>query len=485
MENLISLVNKIQRACTALGDHGEESTLPTLWDSLPAIAVVGGQVKEAVYTRLCSTKSILTVNGKFPGPTIYTRRGETVCVKVYNKSKYNITLHWHGVKQPRYPWSDGPEYITQCPIQPGARFIQKVIFSVEEGTLRWHAHSDWARATVHGAIVVYPKRGSTYPFPRPNSDVLILLGEWWNRDVDDVYREFLASGGAPNVSDAYTINGQPGDLYPCSKAGTFRLFAFCGETILLRIINAAMNQIMFFSISNHPITVVASDASYTKPLTRTYIAISPGQTMDVLLQANQGPNRYYMAARTYSSGTGVAYDNTTTTAILQYYNVGYNFSHPPSLPTLPYYNDTIAALNFTTRLWSRNLRAYPHDLPLHVTTRMFSTVSVNALPCEAGRTCKGPNGTRLRSSMSNISFVLPRVDILEAYYYHLRGFFGRRFPYLPPLFFNFTAEYEPLVPEIPRLSTQVKILEYNETVEMVLQGTNLVAGIDHPMHLHG
>ncbi|GAB2291100.1 hypothetical protein Dimus_025358 [Dionaea muscipula] len=43
MENLISLVNKIQRACTALGDYGEESALPTLWDSLPSIAVVGGQ----------------------------------------------------------------------------------------------------------------------------------------------------------------------------------------------------------------------------------------------------------------------------------------------------------------------------------------------------------------------------------------------------------------------------------------------------------
>ncbi|KAJ7010474.1 hypothetical protein NC653_001041 [Populus alba x Populus x berolinensis] len=43
MENLISLVNKIQRACTALGDHGEASALPTLWDSLPSIAVVGGQ----------------------------------------------------------------------------------------------------------------------------------------------------------------------------------------------------------------------------------------------------------------------------------------------------------------------------------------------------------------------------------------------------------------------------------------------------------
>ncbi|OAY83129.1 Dynamin-related protein 5A [Ananas comosus] len=43
MDNLISLVNKIQRACTALGDQGEDSALPSLWDSLPAIAVVGGQ----------------------------------------------------------------------------------------------------------------------------------------------------------------------------------------------------------------------------------------------------------------------------------------------------------------------------------------------------------------------------------------------------------------------------------------------------------
>ncbi|MFQ6619878.1 hypothetical protein Gotur_000713 [Gossypium turneri] len=39
--SMMSWIHK--RACTALGDHGEESALPTLWDSLPAIAVVGGQ----------------------------------------------------------------------------------------------------------------------------------------------------------------------------------------------------------------------------------------------------------------------------------------------------------------------------------------------------------------------------------------------------------------------------------------------------------
>lgn len=45
MESLIGLVNRIQRACTALGDYGGgDSTFSSLWDALPSVAVVGGQV---------------------------------------------------------------------------------------------------------------------------------------------------------------------------------------------------------------------------------------------------------------------------------------------------------------------------------------------------------------------------------------------------------------------------------------------------------
>eukprot|EP00268_Persea_americana_P038808 TRINITY_DN3844_c0_g1_i9.p1 TRINITY_DN3844_c0_g1~~TRINITY_DN3844_c0_g1_i9.p1 ORF type:complete len:614 (-),score=135.94 TRINITY_DN3844_c0_g1_i9:341-2182(-) len=43
MESLIGLVNRIQRACTVLGDHGGDNALPTLWEALPSVAVVGGQ----------------------------------------------------------------------------------------------------------------------------------------------------------------------------------------------------------------------------------------------------------------------------------------------------------------------------------------------------------------------------------------------------------------------------------------------------------
>ncbi|XP_022880563.1 laccase-15-like [Olea europaea var. sylvestris] len=303
------------------------------------------------YTRLCSNKSILVVNGQFPGPTIYATEGDTIVVDVYNRARENVTIHWHGVKQPRYPWSDGPEFITQCPIQPGSKFSQKIILSDEIGTLWWHAHSDWSRATVHGAIIIYPKKKNNYTFPTPDAEVPIILGEWWKSDIQAVLTEFLNSGADPNSSDAFLINGQPGDLYPCSRLDTFKLTVEYGKTYLIRMINAVMNNIMFFSIANHSVTVVGSDASYTKPIISDYIIISPGQTIDFLLKANQKPSRYYMAAHVYATQN--------------------------------------------------------------------------------------------------------------------------------------TAQFVPQALWRPRNGTEVRVLDYNSTVEIVFQGTNTVAGIDHPMHLHG
>ncbi|KAA8537992.1 hypothetical protein F0562_027428 [Nyssa sinensis] len=443
------------------------------------------QVKETPYTRLCSTKNILTVNGQFPGPTLYAHKGDTFYVDVYNKGNVNITIHWHGVKQPRNPWSDGSEYITQCPIQPGGKFSQKIVLSMEEGTLWWHAHSDWSRATVHGVIIVYPKHGTSYPYVKPHTEVPIILGEWWKSDIRAVESEFLRTGGNPDTSDALTINGQPGDLYPCSKPGTFKLVVEHGKTYLLRMANVGMTDLFFFGIAKHQITVVGTDGTYTKPLKSDYITISPGQTMDVLLQGNQPPDHYYMAAKAYVSTVGVPYDNTSTTAIVQYKGK-YTPSSPPPLPHLPPYNDTNASATFTGSLRSLASIDHPSTVPLNMTTKLIFTVSVNTVPCANNNSCAGPNGTRLAASVNNISFYAPsNIDIREAYYKHINGVYGDKFPNIPPLIFNFTADYLPLVLEIPQRGTEVKVLEYNSAVELVLQGTNFVEGADHPMHLHG
>lgn len=93
------------------------------------------------------------------------------------RGRFSLTLiSRHGVREPRNPWSDGPENITQCPIPPGTSLLQEIDFTTEEGTLWWHAHSDWSRATVHGAIIIFPAIGTSYPYPRPHAEETIVLG---------------------------------------------------------------------------------------------------------------------------------------------------------------------------------------------------------------------------------------------------------------------------------------------------------------------
>ena len=83
----------------------------------------------------------------------------------------------HGVRQLRTGWADGPAYITQCPIQPGQSYVYNFTITGQRGTLLWHAHILWLRATVHGAVVILPKRGVLYPFPKPHHENVVVLGE--------------------------------------------------------------------------------------------------------------------------------------------------------------------------------------------------------------------------------------------------------------------------------------------------------------------
>ncbi|XP_047975266.1 laccase-14-like [Salvia hispanica] len=439
------------------------------------------ELVNSLHTKLCSNKTMLTINGQSPGPTIYARRGDLVVVDTVNRADQNITIHWHGVKMPRNPWSDGTNYVTQCPIQPGKRFRQRVILSDEEGTLWWHAHSDWSRNSVYGAIVILPPKRESYPFPKPHAHVPILIGEWWKGDMQKVMEDFLGGGGNPAVSDAFLINGQPGDLYPCSTHDTYKLSVEFGKTYLLRVINAVMDYIMFFQITNHTFTVVGTDGAYTKPLQTDYVAISPGQTIDLLLEANQPPDHYYMGARIYlttATMEGGKYMRIPTTGIIQY--VGIYTPSPPLLPTFPEYDDTAASYHFTSMLRSRTVAT---SVPDRVEKRLFFTLSINLSPCTKS-SCVGT--TRLMASMNNITTLLPTdMNVLEAYYRGIRGVYETGFPEYPARAFNYTEVSVPKNESASEFRKAVIVVEYGTAVEVVFQATNFAQSVDHPMHLHG
>lgn len=204
------------------------------------------------------------------------------------------------------------------------------------------------------------------------------------------------------------------------------------------MVSAAMSDMFFFSIANHTLTVVGTDGSYTKPLKTDYITISPGQTMDVLLEANQPRNHtYYMAARVYHNVELVPYDETTTTAIINYKLLNptptpTTTTNSPILPTLPSRNDTSASVSFTGGLRSLISNNNNNNVPKKVKTKLLITFSMNRIPCENNNNntaCKGPRGERLKSSTNNVTFVTPnRISILKAYYDKIKGVYEDEYP---------------------------------------------------------
>ncbi len=193
-----------------------------------------------------------------------------------------------------------------------------------------------------------------------------------------------------------------------------------------------MNEEMFFGIAKHNLTVVAQDGAYIKPITTSYIMITPGQTMDILLTANQTSSYYYIAATPYFD-SNAPFAGTNTSAILQY---GGNYTVPSSIPypTLPNVTAKDYADNFTTRIRSLASAAHPINVPVNITTRIFITVSVNQI-LFPNMSCGGPGGNRLSASLNNISFVTPSIDILQAYYrYYTTDLFFFFFHF--PLLFN-------------------------------------------------
>ncbi|KAM5568349.1 putative laccase-9 [Rosa sericea] len=442
-------------------------------------------VREKNFTRLCETKSMLVVNDSFPGPEIRVRKGDTVYVNVHNQGYYGFTIHWHGVRQPRNPWSDGPEFITQCPISPGTNFTYEVILSEEEGTLWWHAHSDWTRASVHGAIVILPAVGTIFPFPQPDEDEIIVLASWYMGDLKAVVDTAMETGSDLPSSDAYTINGQPGDLCPCSSETTYRRKIDYGKTYLLRIVNANLNAEVFFAVAQHNLTVVGLDGAYIKPISTAYIITLPGQTMDVLFEANQPLGQYYMAARIYWTEDAEVdnFDHANATAIFEY-NGNYTSPTSPSFPsTLPSYLDYFGALKFTDQIKSLATPEYPVNVPMNITTKMYIAVSMNSLYCEHSG-CDSDE--EIATSLNNISWANPGIDVLQAYYRNISGVYSTDFPDQPLSSYNFTdVTFDPDIVFTDQ-ARKVKVLNYNESVEIVFQGTNVLDhSMSHPMHLHG
>ena len=238
--------------------------------------------------------------------------------------------------------------------------------------------------------------------------------------------------------------------------------------------------------------MVEADAVYVKPFKTQIVLTSPGQTTNVLLRAKSKvpSTTFAMSARPYATGPA-AFDNTTTTGILEYEKSSSssnstNKNKKLSLlkAALPKFNDSTFSMKFNKKIRSLANAKFPANVPKKVDRRFFFTVGLGTLPCPQNQTCQGPNNTKLAASVNNVSFVQPNIALLQAHFFNkAKGVFTSDFPANPLIKFNYTGT--PPSNIMVNNGTEVMVLPFNTSVELVIQDTSIIAAESHPLHLHG
>lgn len=155
-------------------------------------------------------KELYLVNNVFPGPTIECRPGDKLVIHVTNalKSEKGISIHWHGLHMRNSNQMDGAVGITQCPIPYGGSYVYEFEIGEEQaGTFWWHAHSQVQRGDgMYGGLVVHkPSQiGNDMMEYEYKKEVLLLIGDWYHRNAEDVLAWFTSAKGFGNeVSQNY------------------------------------------------------------------------------------------------------------------------------------------------------------------------------------------------------------------------------------------------------------------------------------------
>ncbi|KAM0252819.1 hypothetical protein ACHAQJ_007558 [Trichoderma viride] len=255
-------------------------------------------------------RSVILVNGAFPGPLIEANWGDTIQVTLHN----NITspdegtaLHWHGFLQHGTPWEDGVPAVTQCPVPPGSSFTYQFVASLY-GTSWYHSHysSQYAGGLV-GPIVIHGPKSQSY-----DVDIgPVMLSDWYHEEYFKLVEKTMSTVPGGNIfpSDNNLINGKMNfdcskvrDGTPCTNNAGIAKFRFqSGKTHLLRLINTGAAGLQRFSIDGHKMTVIANDFVDVEPYETEVVTLGIGQRSDVLVKANGKLDAYWMRSNISTS----------------------------------------------------------------------------------------------------------------------------------------------------------------------------------------
>ncbi|KAK9415471.1 putative Multicopper oxidase [Seiridium unicorne] len=266
------------------------------------------------------------VNDSLPGPVLRLTEDQVTWIRVYNDmTDSNLTMHWHGLAQAAYPFSDGTPLASQWPIPPG-HFFDYELKSANgtAGTYIYHTHVGFSTSTASGALIVQDPDQPPFDYV---DERIIYLQEYWNKTDSEVVSGVLASPlqwpGQPN---GWLINGKSISNYGAVDTSSQALAVIDvepGEVYRFRLIAATSLSLALFAFENHSeFNIIQADGSYTQPQPVELFQMGSGQRYDALFQAKTceellelGKVDFYMQLETRERDPLV-----TNYAILRYMN---------------------------------------------------------------------------------------------------------------------------------------------------------------------
>ncbi|KAH8594192.1 extracellular dihydrogeodin oxidase/laccase-like protein [Bisporella sp. PMI_857] len=252
-------------------------------------------------------KSMVLINGQFPGPLIEANWGDTISVTIRNRldaPEEGTSMHWHGFLQSDTPWYDGVPSVQQCPIAPGKDFTYT--FKAEMyGTSWYHTHlgSQYMDGPF-GPITIYGPTQIPYDVDLGP----VILNDWFHTNSSDFIRKGFSIPAVITFPDNNLINGKmdydcsliTNGSYPaqCTSSAGLAKFKFMpGKTHRLRLINAGSAVTQKFTIDGYRMTVIANDFVPVKPYTTNVVTLGVGQRTDILVKATgKGTDSVWMRA---------------------------------------------------------------------------------------------------------------------------------------------------------------------------------------------
>ncbi|KAF8525922.1 multicopper oxidase 2A [Hysterangium stoloniferum] len=234
-------------------------------------------------------RTMLVVNGMYPGPTIEANQADRLVVHVKNNLPNATSIHWHGLFQNGTNFYDGAVGITECGIPPGQSLTYNFTFGGFSGTTWWHSHSTQYTDGVSGALIVHPTLSPPPEFPSWDEEIVIQMADWYHRMSEDLLVDYLSVCVASPLAYicVQTLNGL--GQYD-SKGSYFSFTLQPNKTYRLRLINAGSFPSIRFSVDWHPLTLIEADGTMLEPVTVSGITVAVAQRYSVLLHTNATAN---------------------------------------------------------------------------------------------------------------------------------------------------------------------------------------------------